>query len=199
MAEVTISNSPVHSDTIITALYGETGHSWSGIHTGSDFAPYGSTPASPDLFSVCSGVVVNIIDYDPAIDQALGNQVVIQDNSTGYYWRYCHMASPSPLAIGQTVDTNTKVGVMGQTGNAFGIHLHLEYSSVSYWDTTRTKFFNPLIELGIPNERGTIVHFDGTTPPEPPEPEETTKKKHRFNWSTFTRVIRNRRNLTNRI
>ena len=103
MAEVTINNSPIHSDSIITALYGETGSSWSGIHTGSDFAPYGSTPANPDLYSVCSGVVVDVIDYDPIIDQALGNQVVIRDNSTNYYWRYCHMATPSPLGIGDNV------------------------------------------------------------------------------------------------
>lgn len=186
MAEVTINNSPIHSDSIITALYGETGQSWSGIHTGSDFAPYGSTPANPDLYSVCNGVVVNVIDYDPLIDQALGNQVVIRDNSTNYYWRYCHMATPSPLAIGDNVDTNTKVGVMGDTGNAFGVHLHLEYSSVSYWDTTRTKFFNPLTELGIPNERGTIVKYNGTTPPTP-------VKKSGFKWQIFTRPIRNRR------
>lgn len=190
MPEITISNSPIHSDSIITALYGETGPSWSGIHTGSDFAPYGSTPASPDLYSVCSGVVINIIDYDPVIDQALGNQIVIQDNNTGLYWRYCHMASPSPLAIGQTVDTNTKVGVMGQTGNAFGIHLHLELSDVSYWDTTRTHFQNPLIALGIPNERGTIVHFNGTTPPEPPTP--TRKKRKKFPWVLYARQFRNR-------
>lgn len=192
MAEVTINNSPIHSDSIITSLYGETGPSWSGIHTGSDFAPYGSTTSNPDLYSVCSGVVINIIDYDPVIDQALGNQVVIQDDNTGYYWRYCHMASPSPLSIGQRVDTNTKVGVMGQTGNAFGIHLHLEYSSVSYWDTTRTKFFNPLIELGIPNARGTIVHFDGgVVPPEPPTPTEEIKTK-RFPWVLYARKFRNR-------
>ena len=190
MAEVTINNSPIHGDSIITALYGETGTHWAQMHTGSDFAPYGSTPSNPDLYSVCNGTVVNVITYT---GQALGNQVVIQDNDTGYYWRYCHMASPSPLSIGQTVDTNTKVGVMGQTGNAFGIHLHLEYSSVSYWDTTRTKFFNPLIELGIPNARGTIVHFDGSVVPPEPEPEpEQEIKKHKFPWVLYARKFRNR-------
>lgn len=80
-----------------------------------------------------------------------------------------------------------------------GIHLHLELSDVPYWDSTRTHFQDPLTALGIPNERGTIVHFNGTPTPPEPEPEETTRKKHRFNWSAFTRVIRNRRNLTNRI
>lgn len=188
MAEITISNSPIHSDSIITACFGETGPSWSGIHTGSDFAPYGSTPASPDLYSVCSGVVINIIDYDPIIDQALGNQIVIQDSVTGLYWRYCHMANPSPLAIGDNVTTGTIVGKMGQTGNAFGIHLHLELSDVSYWDTTRTHFQNPLIALGIPDERGTIVHFDGEVPPVPP----TGRKRKKFPWVLYARHLRSK-------
>lgn len=199
MAEVTINNSPIHSDSIITACYGERGPNWSGIHTGSDFAPYGSTPANPDLYSVCTGSVSSVITYTGT--QALGNQIVIYDNTRNLYWRYCHMLNPSPLSVGDVVSTGTKVGNLGATGNVTGPHLHLELSDVPYWDTTRTRFQDPLIALGIPNERGTIVHYNGTTPPEPPEPEpsETTKKKHRFNWQTFTKNIRNRRNLTNRI
>jgi murein DD-endopeptidase MepM/ murein hydrolase activator NlpD len=103
------------------------------------------------------------------------------------------MTNPSPLAIGDNVPTGSIVGKMGDTGNAFGVHLHLEYSSVSYWDTTRTKFFNPLTELGIPNERGTIVHYNGTTPPEPPTPTPTAKKR-RFPWVLYANKLR-RRNL----
>ena len=110
MAEVTINNSPIHGDSIITALYGETGTHWAQMHTGSDFAPYGSTPANPDLFSVCSGTVVDKITYT---GQALGNQIVIQDSTTGLYWRYCHMNAPSPLVIGETVTTATKVRCYG--------------------------------------------------------------------------------------
>lgn len=110
MAEVTINNSPIHGDSIITALYGETGTHWAQMHTGSDFAPYGTTPANPDLFSVCSGTVVDKITYT---GQALGNQIVIQDSTTGLYWRYCHMNAPSPLVIGETVTTATKVRCYG--------------------------------------------------------------------------------------
>lgn len=57
MAEVTINNSPVHSDAILTAVFGETGSSWARYHTGTDFAPYGSTPVNPTLYSVCNGTV----------------------------------------------------------------------------------------------------------------------------------------------
>lgn len=186
MAEVTINNSPIHSDSIITACYGETGEHWSAMHTGSDFAPYGTTPSNPDLYSVCTGAVVDKITYTGS--QLLGNQIVIQDLVTGYFWRYCHMQNPSPLDVGMRVYTTTKVGNLGATGNVTGPHLHLEYSSVSYWDSTRTKFFNPLTELGIPDERGTIVHYGGP-PPQPP----TTLKKGTFNWTIYARKLRDRR------
>lgn len=50
MAEVDLYNSPVHSDSIITAAFGESGWAACGWHTGTDFAPYGSTSTNPDLF-----------------------------------------------------------------------------------------------------------------------------------------------------
>ena len=189
MAEITINNSPVHSDTILTAVYGEEGPNWSRFHTGTDFAPYGSTPARPNLYSVCNGVVINVITYTGT--QALGNQIIIQDDDTGYYWRYCHMTNPSPLSIGDRVNTNSIVGQMGDTGNVTGVHLHLEYSTTSGWDYD--SFLNPSDALGIPNVRGTIVHYNGTTPPEPPEPEPTESvKKKKFPWVLYARKFRKR-------
>lgn len=181
MATVTINNSPVHSDTILTAVYGETGSSWARFHTGIDFAPYGTTPSNPQLFSVCNGVVVNVMT-----DSTLGNQVQIQDTNTGYYWRYCHMQSQSTLNIGDQVTTNTQVGIMGNTGNVTGIHLHLELSTTMSWDYDT--FLNPATELNIPNERGTIVLYNGTIPPIPP----SIFKKKKFPWVLFANKIRKR-------
>lgn len=186
MAEVTINNSPIHSDSTLTACYGETGPYWSNFHTGTDFVPYGTTPSNPDLFSVCTGAVVSKTSYTGT--QALGNQVVIQDLVTGYFWRYCHMQNPSPLDVGTRVYTTTKVGVMGATGNVTGTHLHLEYSKVAYWDSTYQNFMNPSTELGIPNVRGTIVHYGGP-PPQPP----TRLRKGTFNWTIYARKLRDRR------
>ena len=125
MSEVTISNSPVHQDSILTGVYGETGSYWAacGFHTGTDFARYGYTEA-PLLYSVCSGTVT-LKRYE----NVLGNVVQIQDSQTGLFWRYCHLASASTLNVGDSVTTNTVVGTMGQTGTgAHGIHLHLECS-----------------------------------------------------------------------
>ena len=53
MAEVTIYNSPVHSDCIITYPYGVIDYSYTcDFHTGLDFAPYGTTGTNPDLYPV---------------------------------------------------------------------------------------------------------------------------------------------------
>ena len=49
-----------------------------------------------------------------------------------------------------------------QLGNATGIHLHLEYSTSPNW--SYDNFLNPSTALGIPNERGTIVKYDGSAP-----------------------------------
>lgn len=179
MSEVTINNSPIHSDTILTAVYGEEGPNWARFHTGTDFAPYGDTPANPGLYSVCDGTVVDVIEYTGS--QALGNQVIIRDSDTGYYWRYCHMRDPASVNINDTVSINTRVGYMGMTGNATGVHLHLEYSTSQIW--SYDNFLNPSTALGIPNERGTIVHF-GESPT--PTPVEETKKKG-WKWQIWHR------------
>lgn len=108
MSTVTIPNSPVHSDSVLTAVYGETGPNWARFHTGTDFAPTGSTPANPPLFSVCDGVVARV-----TYDGTLGNQIQIKDDLTGNYWRYCHMRNASTLRVGDRVNTGTRVRSYG--------------------------------------------------------------------------------------
>lgn len=57
MAEVTILNSPVHSDCIITYPYGVVDYSYTcDFHTGLDFAPYGTTERNPRNLSCFSAV-----------------------------------------------------------------------------------------------------------------------------------------------
>lgn len=183
-----IPNSPVHSDIIITRVYGYVSSSYScGYHTGIDFAPYGDTPANPDLYSVVDGEVVEV-HTDP--NNALGCYVVIEDTD-GNYWRYCHMVYGSiGVSVGDPVDINTYIGQMGATGNVTGIHLHLEYASTSYWNCNT--FMNPCDYLHIPNEVDTVIHWGASPiPPEPPETKELLRKK--FPWAVLTRKIRNRR------
>lgn len=186
MATVTINNSPIHSDSILTSVYGDTGPSWScGFHTGIDFAPYGDTPSNPDIYSVSTGQVVEVHSSPSG---SLGCYVVIADTD-GNYWRYCHMIDGSILvSVGDSVNTLTKIGEMGDTGQAYGVHLHLEYSTTSYWNCDT--FMNPCDFLDIPNVSGTIVEYDGDIPPTPII---SDIKKSKFPWPVLIRKLRERR------
>lgn len=138
MAEVTIFNSPVHTDTILTGVFGQTGQYWPacGYHTGTDFAPYGTTPSSgAPLYGVCLGTV-----YSKATEGVLGNIVIIKDMVTTNYWRYCHMSSPSPLNVGDIVNTTTIVRLYAvnqvQVLTVFTFTwnmLHLQYGRVIHF------------------------------------------------------------------
>lgn len=187
MADVTISNSPVHSDIIITYPYGVVDSGYScGWHTGCDFAPYGTTENNPLLYPVFEGRVV-YINNDTS--EKLGVQAQILDNQ-GYYWRYCHMVAGSlQVKVGDIVNLNTVIGRMGATGNVTGRHLHLECSTSQPWQCST--FVNPCDLLKIPNIDNTIIHYDGTIPPEPPEPEPTEVKKSKFKWVLYARKLRN--------
>lgn len=69
---------------------------------------------------------------------------------------------------------------MGATGNVSGRHLHLECSTTQAWQYST--FVNPSTVLGIANVRGTIIHYDGTTPPVPPTPPTPTFSKSSSKW-----------------
>lgn len=185
MATVTINNSPIHSQSSLSAVFGETGPNWARFHTGIDFIPHGSTPSNPDIFSVCSGTVVQVSNSTTLWH---GNMVLILDPVTNKYWRYCHMVNGSiTVSVGQQVTTTTKLGVMGATGNVTGVHLHLECATTPGWNYDT--FVNPAVQLGIPNVRGTIVLYDGTTPPTPPTPPvpPSRTKKKKFPWFIYWR------------
>lgn len=58
-----------------------------------------------------------------------GNYVIIEhtmsNSSTVFYTAYAHLESIS-VTINQSVDYNTQIGVMGDTGNSDGVHLHFQ-------------------------------------------------------------------------
>lgn len=172
MAEVTINNSPVHSDSMISYPYGVQNSGYScGWHTGVDIVPYGTTENNPILYPVKSGTVVYVNNTS---NVALGVQCQILDDD-GFYWRYCHMIINSlQVNVGDRVTTQTPIGQMGATGNVTGRHLHLECSSTQAWQCST--FVNPCEKLGIPNEDNLIIKYDGSTPPVPPTPPTPTFK-----------------------
>lgn len=101
----------------VTARFGESGSSWANGHSGTDFAAAGGTPIHP----VGPGTV-----WGKGYDDSYGNWVSV-DHGGQHYTFYAHMEEASPLAIGTPVATSTTLGGVGQTGNARGNHVHVEY------------------------------------------------------------------------
>jgi murein DD-endopeptidase MepM/ murein hydrolase activator NlpD len=66
-------------------------------------------------------------------DDAAGNYLVIDGKGTGDDFMYAHLAEPSPLKEGDTVRTGQPIGIVGETGDAQGCHLHFEIWSAPGW------------------------------------------------------------------
>jgi murein DD-endopeptidase MepM/ murein hydrolase activator NlpD len=117
---------------VIGAHFGEYG-SWSRYHTGIDFRAAYGTP----IRAVKSGVVL----YAGNSGDWAGNHVAIKhgDSKTTMY---SHMSSMAVRA-GETVQAGQVVGRVGETGRAFGAHLHFELypAGVKYGDVY--KAINP--------------------------------------------------------
>ena len=80
------------------------------------------------VFPNCSGVVEATLDNIPNGSEAgggWGNYVLVR-HSNGYRSRYAHLRSGLPVRVGQTVNENTQIGVIGESGRAYGRHLHFE-------------------------------------------------------------------------
>lgn len=105
----------------ISVWFGEAGPYWSsGYHTGIDFATAYGTP----VVAVADATVVQV-----GWDGAYGNQVRIQLENGDQVW-YSHL-SAFDVRTGQQVAKGAVLGRVGETGNAYGAHLHLEYRLAS--------------------------------------------------------------------
>ncbi|MFF1737225.1 peptidoglycan DD-metalloendopeptidase family protein [Streptomyces sp. NPDC058247] len=119
--------------------YHQQGSAWStGYHTGIDF----EVPTGTPIHAIGPGKVVAA-----GLGGAYGNQVVIR-HSDGKYSQYAHM-SKVKVSIGDSVNGGQVIGRSGETGNAFGPHLHLEIrngpefgSDISPLPYMRTKGIN---------------------------------------------------------
>ena len=116
---------PVRSSYTITQEWDEIGWGTNVIHGGIDIA---SIPAGsmPPVYVARSGTVETV-----TYDGTGGNYVVIKHDD-GYWTYYGHLDSVD-LSVGDKVTTNSRVGIMGATGLASGVHLHFEVWKGGQW------------------------------------------------------------------
>lgn len=76
-------------------------------------------------------------------DNVFGNIIVIQYNgvynhetkqTADVICRMYHLASPSPISVGETVKQGQSIGIMGSTGKySSGVHVHVEFDSDTHY------------------------------------------------------------------
>lgn len=86
-------------------------------HKGFDIGGYGVS--GRQIVAADGGEVILSKSYS-----GYGNAVII-DHNNGMITLYAHLASDS-VSVGQTVSRGQVIGVMGNTGQSSGIHLHFE-------------------------------------------------------------------------
>ena len=156
------------------------------VHGGFDI----STGSNDPVYSMTSGTVY----YSQYNTGGYGNCIIIIDPLSGTGILYAHLRDLPLYSVGQSVPLLAQIGVEGTTGDSTGIHLHLEIQyNISIWDWNVPKLTRPHVAdfMGIPNEYGISVIFNGVVPPPP------TGKKGGFNWAVFGRKIIQRNNFTN--
>ncbi len=91
------------------------GARWGAFHKGVDLIS-----ANRSILAADNGKVI-FAGWDSG---GYGNLVIL-DHLNGYQTYYGHLSSVS-VSKGDTVEKGEKIGVMGQTGDATGVHLHFE-------------------------------------------------------------------------
>lgn len=91
------------------------GPRWGRMHKGIDIA----RPSNYNILAAADGEVTKA-----GYTGGFGNRVEIK-HSNGLTTLYAHLSSIN-VSVGQNVSTGTVIGIMGDTGNSTGIHLHFE-------------------------------------------------------------------------
>ena len=99
--------------------------SWKlGYHTGIDRV----CDTDRTLVAIADGVVTRT----SGCGQSYGNHIVYR-TADGRTVLYAHMRDKPALKVGAKIKAGQKLGVMGNTGNSYGAHLHLEIQDSPTW------------------------------------------------------------------
>ena len=138
------TNLPITGIFEITAYYKQKKEGlWKtlGFHTGIDFI------GNDNIYATCDGVV-DSINYS----EAYGNYIIVKENNVDRYHYYCHLKT-AIVKKGANVNRTTIIGIMGNTGNTTGKHLHYEIRKQK-GNLVESNLINPVEYCGIPNEKG---------------------------------------------
>lgn len=96
----------------------------------------GHTHQGQDVMAACGTPLVaargGTVQY-AGYEANAGNYIVVDGRGTPVDFMYAHLAEPSPLHTGETVRTGQPIGVVGETGDAVGCHLHFEMWGAPGW------------------------------------------------------------------
>jgi murein DD-endopeptidase MepM/ murein hydrolase activator NlpD len=96
----------------------------------------GHTHQGQDVMAACGTPLVaargGTVQY-AGYEGNAGNYIVIDGRGTPDDFMYAHLAEPSPLHTGETVRTGQPIGIVGDTGDAQGCHLHFEMWGAPGW------------------------------------------------------------------
>jgi murein DD-endopeptidase MepM/ murein hydrolase activator NlpD len=96
----------------------------------------GHTHQGQDTMAACGTPLIaargGTVQYS-GYQGAAGNYVVIDGKGTSLDFMYAHLAEPSPLQTGELVRTGQPIGIVGDTGDASGCHLHFEIWTAPGW------------------------------------------------------------------
>ncbi len=90
----------------------------------------GHTHQGQDILAACGTPLVSVMNATVQYagwQSAAGNYIVLDNNGTADDFVYMHLATPAYVATNAPVAAGQQIGVVGQTGDATGCHLHFEY------------------------------------------------------------------------
>lgn len=117
-----------NSRAVITSPYGYRSNPFDGskqFHGGIDISLVNGAPNCVPIYATKSGKVA-VVNYNPGHPGGFGKCVYIQ-LPDGWYCCYFHLDFVcDDFKVGDIIQEGAFIGIMGNTGNSLGRHLHYE-------------------------------------------------------------------------
>ena len=118
------------------------------MHFGYDI---GGGGVNHTIYSVTKGEVIKS-NYANGI----GNRIAIKNDNDSYYLEYGHLKTRL-VALGDTVESGEAIGIMGDTGGPYAIHLDLKIATAPTGFYTSSTSINPETYLKVTTDNTTTL------------------------------------------